>query len=288
MQQPRSTSSTGSISGPRNVILVTGDSTQDLTHVVECLKDICNKANDGSFCAKDALYNWKISNKYYTANVEFQLLEATAASRLSVIQAHRNNHSLCNRVDAFIYVFQKEQPTSFDGLKDWLAYLNDQAPAIKLCVGLPSANQLDEDVNAWCVAQEIEYVDMDAEAEDKYDKVGHELILESLQAHMWEGIDMKLDLENTSRLPLDFDDAELDLDDQDSDLGLPDSEAVQQMQEKLFGTIDEDDGLDMALKSLERMRLQGMSLPDDERRRMAAEVALSFAAQLGLDDDDDH
>lgn len=74
------------------------------------------------------------------------------------------------------------------------------------------------------------------------------------------------------------------------------------MRDQLFGGIDEDDGLDKAFEAIQSMRgkrvLAGFSLiqvhstvyyvehgknmSDEERRKMAAQVALSFAAQLGL------
>lgn len=84
-------------------------------------------------------------------------------------------------------------------------------------------------------------------------------------------------------------------------IDLPSKEDVGIMHDQLFGDIDQEDGLDKALQSLQAMRgkrrqpltrvisltdlywlERGKDLPDEERRKMAAQVALSFAAQLGL------
>ncbi|KAI8081449.1 uncharacterized protein BX664DRAFT_340416 [Halteromyces radiatus] len=78
---------------------------------------------------------------------------------------------------------------------------------------------------------------------------------------------------------LDFDN---DDDDDDDDFDMPSKEEIGRMHDQLFGDIDQDDGLDKALQSLQAMREKGKDLPDEERRKMAAQVALSFAAQLGL------
>lgn len=81
---------------------------------------------------------------------------------------------------------------------------------------------------------------------------------------------------------------------------MPTESEIRRMQEHLFGDIDKEDGLDKALETMralrgkldiklvamarltQRVTEQGKNLPDDERRKLAAKVALSFAAQLGV------
>lgn len=65
-------------------------------------------------------------------------------------------------------------------------------------------------------------------------------------------------------------------------IDLPSQSEINEMQSKLFGSIDEEDGLDKTFQMLQSMREHGKTLSDQERRKMAAQVALSFAAQLGL------
>lgn len=82
---------------------------------------------------------------------------------------------------------------------------------------------------------------------------------------------------------------------------MPSASEIRQMQQQLFGDIDKEDGLDKALQTMQALRgklegrhlaptaeclqvaEQGQNLPDDERRKLAAKVALSFAAQLGIE-----
>lgn len=68
----------------------------------------------------------------------------------------------------------------------------------------------------------------------------------------------------------------------DITIDLPSQSEIMEMQSKLFGSIDEEDGLDKTFQMLQSMREHGKTLSDQERRKMAAQVALSFAAQLGL------
>lgn len=83
---------------------------------------------------------------------------------------------------------------------------------------------------------------------------------------------------------------------------MPSESEINKMRDQLFGGIDEDDGLDKAFEAIQSMRGEcalaylfvvlvfltiyylehGKNMSDEERRKMAAQVALSFAAQLGL------
>ncbi|CEG77880.1 hypothetical protein RMATCC62417_12561 [Rhizopus microsporus] len=69
---------------------------------------------------------------------------------------------------------------------------------------------------------------------------------------------------------------------EEENMDLPSQSEISEMQSKLFGSIDEEDGLDKTFQMLQSMREHGKTLSDQERRKMAAQVALSFAAQLGL------
>jgi hypothetical protein len=51
------------------------------------------------------------------------------------------------------------------------------------------------------------------------------------------------------------------------------------MQQELFGAFDDpNDGLDVVFTKIQELRDQGANLPDSERRKLAAKVALSFAS----------
>jgi hypothetical protein len=59
------------------------------------------------------------------------------------------------------------------------------------------------------------------------------------------------------------------------------------MRKQLFGALDDpNDGLDQAFAQIQSLKEMGATLPDNERRKLAAQVALSFAAQFNEADDD--
>ncbi|CAO3636483.1 unnamed protein product [Cunninghamella echinulata] len=99
--------------------------------------------------------------------------------------------------------------------------------------------------------------------------------IEKLKLNDKKSIDIKG--ENYGEDILEFEEGD-DLD----ELDLPSKEEIEKMHKQLFSDIDQEDGLDKAFQSLQAMREKSKDLPDEERRRMAAQVALSFAAQLGL------
>lgn len=59
------------------------------------------------------------------------------------------------------------------------------------------------------------------------------------------------------------------------------------MRKQLFGALDDpNDGLDQAFAQIQSLRDMGTTLPDNERRKLAAQVALSFAAQFNETNED--
>ncbi|CAO3611152.1 unnamed protein product [Mucor hiemalis] len=151
----------------------------------------------------------------------------------------------------------------------------------------------DADINDWCLSNGFDYVDMDETTETPMDKVGMELALEILQTNFWDGMVKK----NTSgavedeeilreiqelKLQQHKDILSLDGDEEDFQGDIPSQTDINKMRDQLFGGIDEDDGLDKAFEAIQSMREHGKNMSDEERRKMAAQVSLSFAAQLGL------
>jgi hypothetical protein len=67
---------------------------------------------------------------------------------------------------------------------------------------------------------------------------------------------------------------------------LPSEKDIRKMQQELFGAFDDpNDGLDQAFAKIQNLRELGANLPDNERRKLAAEVALSFAAHFNEKDE---
>jgi hypothetical protein len=69
-------------------------------------------------------------------------------------------------------------------------------------------------------------------------------------------------------------------------LDLPSEKDIRKMQQELFGAFDDpNDGLDQAFAKIQDLREKGAGLPDNERRKLAAQVALSFSAHFNDIDD---
>ncbi|CAO3595052.1 unnamed protein product [Absidia cylindrospora] len=289
---------------------------------------------------------WTIDNKYYTASVDFWLDEPKTNSLKETISAYsETDNGVGQVVDAFIYVFK--QHDDFEWIKQWLHFLENCEPAIRLCIKLPATSATvvsksqsvtheepstsdDTYFEDWCLENQFGYIDISQPPSDiPMDKSGYDLVVDELHTNMWDGLSRKDGKKTQTRLPDVFDasfDGSDDVDDADDqlvaddlsndmnddewikeieklklehdksigtekkdvdmgfddDFELPTKEDIGKMHDQLFGDIDQDDGLDRALQSLQAMREKGKDLPDEERRKMAAQVALSFAAQLGL------
>ncbi|KAG0171630.1 hypothetical protein DFQ29_008729 [Apophysomyces sp. BC1021] len=247
---------------------------------------------------------WQIDTKYYTAQVDFWLDEVDGKEQPDVIKAYaETDNGIGQVVDAFVYVFSKDKPSTFDGIREWLPFLENCDPSIRLCIGTGANKKAEDAVEDWCIDNQIEYIDLDETTDMPLDKAGVSLAVDVLQTNMWDGLTQKTKVSGHSNsvdedeqllkelkdLSLQVDDQETNIlqfsdDDGDGEIDLPNQEEIRQMQDKLFGDIDGEDGLDKAFETLQAMRGmdQGKNLPDEERRRLAAQVALSFAAQMGI------
>lgn len=68
---------------------------------------------------------------------------------------------------------------------------------------------------------------------------------------------------------------------------LPTEKDIEKMQKDLFGAFDDpNEGLDQAFAKIQNLRELGANLPDSERRKLAAQVALSFAAHFNENEDE--
>ncbi|GAN04855.1 conserved hypothetical protein [Mucor ambiguus] len=243
---------------------------------------------------------YEIDTKYYTAKVDFWLDEIDKVTEKETIKAYCEKDTEISKViDAFVFIFDKNEPSSFNTVKEWLSFLDQTEPGIRLCIGTSSEQpfdmQVDAEINDWCLLNSFDYVDMDEKSDIPMDKVGIDLALEIIQTNFWDGMVKKnvsgvaedeallSDLQEL-KLAHDRDILRLgDGDDDEEEIGeMPTQHEIDKMRDELFGDIDGEDGLDKAFEAIQAMREHGKNLSDEERRKMAAQVALSFAAQLGL------
>ncbi|KAI7869746.1 hypothetical protein BDF14DRAFT_1780414 [Spinellus fusiger] len=236
---------------------------------------------------------WTIDTKYYTANVDFWIDTVIADSVEKDIQAYTNEgHGVTKAIDAFVYVFRKDKPETFQSLALWLSFLEVCEPSIRLCIGAGDTTEKEKgtasiDYEEWCLDNEFEYIDREEVTEDPLDKAGVELAVEVLKTNMWDGSTHK---ETVLQAPQSMDHGllqelhhlSLEQEKAADDTSFPTDEEVQKMQRQLFEDFDNEDGFDTTFEAIKAMRDRGKDLPDEERRRLAASVAMSFASQMGI------
>ncbi|KAF9923668.1 hypothetical protein FBU30_006256 [Linnemannia zychae] len=150
---------------------------------------------------------WTIDTKYYSVEVDFWIDETEAqgsAELVKMIEAGELDE-MGAVVEAVVFCFSKNQPSTFHDIKPWLEFVERHEPSITLCVATdapmnqenPKEARLDSDVvedfDDWCLANGFEFIDLqDQPSELNHDEhVGLDRILEALAAHMWDGLKRK-------------------------------------------------------------------------------------------------
>ncbi|KAI8974989.1 hypothetical protein BDB01DRAFT_381084 [Pilobolus umbonatus] len=292
----------------RNRILVTSESTNSAYNLVKDIfshspalsfptKEVNDRLKETGGAVTGVCIPYPIDTKYYSADVEYWIDEIAPKDQEEVVREYYENRStLSEAVDAFIFVFEKTKPESFDTLKKWVPFLDAVDPNIRMCVVASSKTPLTDDkdgeIDDWCIAHNFDLVDMDETTDRVMDKVGIDLVVDILQTNLWDGM-----VKKNGGGPVTDDDlvrvyATIELQEltvnasvpfkEGDTLELPSRDEIETMHSQLFGSIEEEDGLDRAFEAIQSMREHAKTLPDDERRKIAAQVALSFAAQLGL------
>nr|CAG8482844.1 9058_t:CDS:2 [Entrophospora candida] len=244
---------------------------------------------------------WNIETKYYKARVYFWIDETVGRNDINweVVTGYLDeDNGIGDVVDAIIFVFRKDEPSTFEDIHTFLPFIKRYEPSITLAVGTGRSN----DENGF------EYVDLEeTKSQDAIERVGIDRILEALQSHMWEEDEdddnyhkelyeamsnLNFEQKNTNKeglMLLKSDDEEegegesTQIEGSDDDEFYGDSmvnqEEVELMYDQIFGDFEEEDGLDKVLSKLNNLR--GKMLPDNERRKLAASVAYSFSKHMG-------
>ncbi|ORX44151.1 hypothetical protein BCR36DRAFT_335009 [Piromyces finnis] len=245
------------------------------------VKEILKKTNSKEDINKDThCVPWKINNKYYKANVQFWIDSAKPEESNEETKKHWKE--IGNVIDAFIFVFDKYKPESFEDIKKWNDIISEFDINVRLCVGKASNNKSEtdknklekfyDDIENWTLDNDFEYIDFENNEATEEGKNGVERIIEALETNMWENAVMKKGNE----------------DDEDNDEDEKLMKEVEDLRNRLFSKFDDDDGFDNLITNLKNLKDFGQSLPDEARRDLAAKVALSFEMQFGLDDEDEN
>ncbi|CAG8454202.1 4417_t:CDS:2 [Ambispora leptoticha] len=154
---------------------------------------------------------WHISTRYYTADVQFWIDETVDEELVDpkVIRTYESEESgVGDVVDAVVFVFRKDEPSTFNDIRSFLPFIARYEPAITLAVGKSSNKTVatkasdmvaDNQYMDWCLENGFEYVDFDA-------RIGIDRILEALQSHMWDGMTRLSNVMSGSRSKLSFND----------------------------------------------------------------------------------
>ncbi|CAB4413486.1 unnamed protein product [Rhizophagus irregularis] len=305
----------------RNKILVLGRRGVGKLSIIKQLLSITNQSID-SFNIEDKNHSgikipWNINTKYYNAKVDFWIDETLHKDHVNkeVIQGYENEENGIGKVvDAILFIFKKDEPTTFDDIKVFLPFIQQYDPAITLAIGTGKNvhNINDDSYEDWCLENGFEYVDMDTKKENIDERIGIERILEALQSNMWEGLTrvsqtaskssniddddchngliealsqakLKVDEEQESLSPQLHDHNSAPFDDNDAEFfgdALPSQREIESMYNQIFCDFDDEDGLDKVIVRLNNLREKSKSLSDEERRKLAASVACSFGMHM--------
>lgn len=248
---------------------------------------------------------FKISNKYYSAEVNFlsSLPELDSASfGPDQDLQHRNQLQILeNRVDALI-VIHNETEKDENVFRSFESFLESAVEALEPAVLLYIAQdeeKLPPNTSSWCMDNGFEVISL-VEPEKEEEEVFQEKTclaraMEALESHMWPNMVFK-----TEARPRDDPKAatkeEIDVDDDISDIP-PEilasfSDVMKFMKGEDGGGLDGGvEGTEPAMGEmdffgpLQKLRGQLSGLDDDKRRKMASQVAMALMSALGDEDD---
>ncbi|KXN73483.1 hypothetical protein CONCODRAFT_3585 [Conidiobolus coronatus NRRL 28638] len=247
---------------------------QILSKTQEPIQDSLLENENSTFITK-----LNLNNKYYSFNLDVWSDTITE----DVNQELLNNYQeLFEFIDGLIFVFDKNSIESFNKIKAWIPLIQAKKPSILIgcSLNLTSSN---EQVNTdeffdWFIENEFEYFDIESmEDEESFNE-----LYTSLQSHTWDGIEMVNKAKSTpNTLGRDL------LDDYDQEL--PSKEEIENLRQTLFSKPANSDpneedimGFDMgqAVDKIQNLREQAKNMSMDQRRHLAATLALSIGLEM--------
>ncbi|KAF9192659.1 hypothetical protein BGZ49_003398, partial [Haplosporangium sp. Z 27] len=152
---------------------------------------------------------WNIDTKYYSVQVDFWIDETEAQGKAELERMIESGEldEMGAVVEAVVFCFSKNQPSTFHDIKPWLNFVERHEPSITLCVAtsapktetqdmvqdLSMDNEVVTDYDDWCLGNGFEFIDLDDQPSDisQDEHVGLDRIMEALAAHMWDGLKRK-------------------------------------------------------------------------------------------------
>ncbi|KAB7499421.1 Alpha- and gamma-adaptin-binding protein p34 [Armadillidium nasatum] len=229
-------------------------------------------------------YEWNIENKYYTAKTYFCLLNGNFFP------------SILDSSEALIIYIDNSQE---DALKDTEALLSklgikvaDIDVKLLVCddffhgeLGLPKLK-----AQEWCIQHGWELVELNLSPEeleemneDFMDSWGFKRMRQALHAHTWSNMKFKEE-KNTSNMMNNHCLSAL------GNLSLSGAEEIDEFSVENFkyeDMEDYDDEFDALFSSLGKMKERAESLPPDQRKIYAGQIAIAFLKSLGDTEESD-
>ena len=240
-----------------------------------------------------------LDNKYYTATIHLHLVRDAHEVELDLVQ------DLLTGAEGLVLVMPKSG-TALTTARRLGVAASDLA--VSLCVGVGSGATFSSDFESFCLDSGIELIDAD-ERDMSMEAFGRELtamdrVVEALSTHAWSGMRRKTRAE-AQRSHVALEDAPTppaaDDDDDAADISPDELEGREEEPEptleqrigafEIKGDDDDDDNddlqeFDRAFAAIQNMRAMSRDLSDTDRRRMAADIAMSLWNQLGSDDEE--
>jgi len=184
-------------------------------------------------------------------------------------------------------------------VQEWQGFLEKYEPNTILCVALGGNIQMEYDNSGyldWCIDNHIEFVDAietrppDVDEREKY---GIERVLEALENNAWPNMQKKNILKQQppqTQPPVSADTVQKAPENKKESTPEDELTTIQSpyIPTNFFEALSapgEDFDFEKVLHTLKGLKDQAAQLPDQERRALAASVALSFAKLLGEEDD---
>ena len=211
---------------------------------------------------QDGILN--LETKYYKTNI--QVYEYDRNTPISQMNDYH---------DAWIHF-------GLDGLRNWTCYLDKHDPPLRMVLCL-EGESISEEMETFCLDNYIEIVDI------KEDENYSLRVLQVLECHVWPDLNLVNSLDS-----LDIHDANDFNEEEDHEE--KENETIQKIHQEIFNEWENEDGFDLAFGKLSQLKgillssnrrvilkfkiEKAQTLPFQDRQRLAAQVALSFAMQF--------
>ncbi|XP_031559882.1 alpha- and gamma-adaptin-binding protein p34-like [Actinia tenebrosa] len=266
-------------------------------------------------------YPWTISNKYFKTVVH--LCHCKSMSSLSAVKASLMQSSeLC--FESIILVFNQEQKESLNDATTWMDYVETQNASVQLLLNAGkedvAANNdqglTQKEVLEWCLKYSFELVELKPNEEDQQDagefgeQTGFPRVIQALNCGEWPNIKLRSESKGknqSSSSGSSTDDAKSNAldsktcsngnghacsktDEEKSTRKLMDCSRLTDDETDLLQRLGNDDpdgeSFDELFTKLKDMKDRASTLPDEQRKSYAEQVAIAFWKAMGGEEDE--